>query len=342
MAFLDFNTERNNFVNYYNDNIKILDAASEYFRSLINSILLSEELQIQSVVCRVKDKDECISKFKRKYQKELEEKGLEYEIKNHITDLIGVRVVCLYEPDIEKVKSILSKNFKLIEETDKIKAIDSTENQFGYKSLHLDLKLNDKRKELPENKEYSDLRFEVQIRTIIQDAWSTLDHKIKYKKNIPAELKRRINRLAALFELGDDEFYNIKLGTEEYEKTARKISEKANQPLNIFSFLEVADPAFPTYQFIHYKVDGFVHEILELNNKFTKESLSKSLSDNLELIKKYNSEIVYDNPSNNLNPYTMIRHCLYIFDTIKFKDILFETQRKNITEWLDKNRSSTI
>jgi putative GTP pyrophosphokinase len=37
-----------------------------------------------------------------------------------------------------------------------------------------------------------------------------LDHKIKYKKSIPHKLKRRINRLSALFEIADDEFLRIK------------------------------------------------------------------------------------------------------------------------------------
>lgn len=334
MASLNFSDERDSFIGYYSDNYKVINAASEYFRSLINSILLSEKVDIQSVICRVKDRDECLSKFKRKYQKELEDNAQVYEIKDHITDLIGLRVVCLYEPDISKVKEILLKNFKFIEETDKIKAIDATENQFGYKSLHLNLALNDDRKKLPENKQYADMQFEVQIRTIIQDAWSVLDHKIKYKKNIPSDLKRRINRLAALFELGDDEFYNIKAGTESFEREAQEISSKAHQVLNIFSFLEVANNSFPSYQFIEYKADGFVHDILEIDGTITKEQFQNAIVKYLETVKKYNSEVVFDSPSSYLNPYTMIRHCLFLYDEKGFNDILYDLQRKNFHSWL--------
>ena len=57
--------------------------------------------------------------------------------------------------------------------------------------------------------------FEVRIRTVIQDAWSVLDHKIKYKKSIPNDLKRRINILSALFELADREFKEIRNATTE-------------------------------------------------------------------------------------------------------------------------------
>ena len=81
--------------------------------------------------------------------------------------------------------------------------IEETESEFGYKGLHLDLKLDDERKILPEYVGFGDQQFEVQIRTIVQDAWSEVDHKLKYKKEIPSDIKRRIYRLAALFELAD-------------------------------------------------------------------------------------------------------------------------------------------
>jgi putative GTP pyrophosphokinase len=191
-----------------------------------------------------------------------------------------------------------------------------------------------KRKSLPENKKYSDLQFEVQVRTIIQDAWSVLDHKIKYKKNIPSELKRRINRLAALFELADDEFFLIKDNTEEFEKESKAIIDNPDEQLNIFSFLDVVIPTFPNYNFIIYKADNFVHEILEVNPQLTRANFEKSIRDNFDRVKKYNSDQVFQSPSFNLNPYTMIRHCLYLFDREKFKSILFDIQRESFDSWI--------
>lgn len=337
MASLDIDLEVNSFYKYYNENYKLLETSAGYFKSLINSLLF-DQVEIQAVSFRIKERDECVSKFKRKYQKKLEDSKTTYEIKNHITDLVGVRIVCHYDSDILKIKKILDENFEVVCVTDKIKDMESTENQFGYKSLHLDLKLNSTRRELPENKNFCDLQFEVQIRSIIQDAWSVLDHKIKYKKNIPAELKRRINRLAALFELADDEFYNIKLDTEVFEKETKETAEKPNQQLNIFSFLSEISPEFPTYQFIDYKADGFVHEILELSPKFTREQFSKAIKDNMSLVKKYNGEIVSHSVVNYLNPYTMVRHCLYLNDKKEFKELLYEIQRTNFNNWLKENK----
>ena len=105
MASLELQKEIDGFYKYYSENYKILETASDYFRTLIDSILL-EQVQVQSVVSRVKNRDECIGKFRRKYQESLEKNNLPYEIKDHITDLIGVRVICLYEPDIAKIKKL--------------------------------------------------------------------------------------------------------------------------------------------------------------------------------------------------------------------------------------------
>lgn len=221
MASLDFEREKLEFRDYWNENHEMLEQAKDAFIAIINS-LITDDFAVSSVIGRVKDREESIKKFSRKYQTGLEESGTEYEIKDHITDLLGLRVVCLYESDVVKIKDSLSSEFEVIDITDKISAMESKEDSFGYKGLHVDLKLQDPRTGMREYQRYADLRFEVQIRTIVQDAWSVLDHKIKYKKSIPLHMKRRINTLAALFELADREFFSIKSETEEIQATAKQ------------------------------------------------------------------------------------------------------------------------
>ncbi|WP_281492349.1 GTP pyrophosphokinase [Wohlfahrtiimonas chitiniclastica] len=140
-------------------------------------------------------------KFNLKYRKALEADEIPYMIKEHISDLIGIRVVCLYEDDIDVIRTVLEQHFDTIEVTNKSAQMESTEGSFGYKGLHLDLRLGSARQEMPEYKSFVDFNFELQIRTIIQDSWSVLDHKIKYKKSIPTPLKRRINTLAPFLSL---------------------------------------------------------------------------------------------------------------------------------------------
>jgi putative GTP pyrophosphokinase len=186
MPSLDFDTEKASFRDYYEENRPLLDDAIGSFSVLITSLINhAGQVAVSKLEGRVKEKEECIKKFTRKYRTALETKSEPYTIKDHLTDIIGLRLVCLYEDDIEKIHAVLSEQFDVVDVTDKISQIENTEGSFGYRGLHLDLRLNAGRRILPEYARYAELRFELQIRTVIQDSWSILDHKIKYKKSIP-------------------------------------------------------------------------------------------------------------------------------------------------------------
>lgn len=338
MASLDFEKEKQSFRDYHNENYELLEAAKQAFIVIINSIL-AEDIPISSVTGRVKDREESIKKFSRKYQTALEEARTPYEIKDHITDLIGLRVVSLYESDIVRIRDILSSEFEFIEVTDKIEAMESKEDSFGYKGLHVDLRLKEPRRGMREYARYNDLRFELQIRTIIQDAWSALDHKIKYKKSIPHYLKRRINTLAALFELADREFYSIR---EETIKSAEKEKLKRDQlsedeQLNAFSFLAIAEERFPDYRFQPHKVDGFVLELVDYGD--LSPSRFKAIVDaGIDKVNDYKRYLGQnDSQRHALNPYMMIRHLLYKEDKTKYERILYNDQRARFDAWLNKN-----
>ena len=177
MSSFDFEMEKNYFREFYSDNLSLLESANRSFCALINALIThSGGISISKIEGRVKDKEECIRKFNLKYRKHIEVSEIPYSIKDHITDLIGIRVVCLYEDDIEKVKNILSEHFDVIDVTDKISQVESTESSFGYKGLHLDLKLGAARRDMPEYRAFDKFNFELQIRTIIQDSWSVLNN----------------------------------------------------------------------------------------------------------------------------------------------------------------------
>jgi ppGpp synthetase/RelA/SpoT-type nucleotidyltranferase len=347
MPSLNFEAEQISFRNYYTDNYELLKDAEEFVRSLVTSLLSQAPgLEKPTVILRIKDREESIRKFSRKYQTELERKQQPYEIKDFITDLLGIRVICLYEREIDTVVEVLRANFHILDESDKIKKMETTEGTFGYKGFHLDLAVNEARKALPEYARFSSLRYEVQVRTIIQDAWSVLDHKIKYKKSIPAPLKRRINTLAALFELADHEFLSIRDKTfdllqqadakvEAEAETAKAQSssthlaaEEQPAPLDVFSFLTVGKRYFPDYNFLNLAVDGFVQEILN-TSELTATKLDTILMEKLALVREYRDQSPY-----TLNPFTQIRHALYLSDKDHNRAILFDKQRANFEGWL--------
>lgn len=94
-----------------------------------------------------------------------------------LSDIIGFRVVTHFVSDCYKVCEILQncKEWKVIEVKDYISCPKGT----GYRSLHLILEIP-----FDINSQCIPLRFEVQIRTIAMDCWASLEHMLKYKKNI--------------------------------------------------------------------------------------------------------------------------------------------------------------
>jgi GTP pyrophosphokinase len=356
MASLDFEQEKSVFRKFYDGNRKrFVDARNSYIRIISALIKRSDVGEVTKIEGRVKDREECIRKFHRKYQGRLEAAEQPYEIKDFISDLIGIRIVCLYEDQIPVVSEVLQDHFRTLVVTDKTSAVESTEDSFGYKGLHLDLALNDEMASRPRNRPYADLSFEVQIRSLIQDAWSVLDHKIKYKKSIPIDLKRRINVLSALFELADREFKEIRNATTELlqQATVAPISEPLDdargtagqaatpasaKTLNAFNFLRVAGHFFRDFDFEDYKVDGFVQDILALDSGFQKSDLHKCLIENMKVVRDYRDHLMAENPERTFSPYASIRHCLYLNDQKTFGRILSKRTRERFAGWLKASR----
>jgi len=311
------------FENWYKNQLPYHEASVSFLSELIGTIP-----KVETVSGRIKDYAECISKFKRKYLPLINPDDNTYRISEYLTDLIGIRAICSYSEDVNEIRRSLHKYFREIEITDKSNQLEKTDDKFGYKSLHLQLVFKSRLKGLPEAGMYKNLKIELQIRTVIQDAWSILDHKIKYKKSIPHDLKRRINRLSALFEIADDEFLNIqKEISNEENKVSKRLKKgskiEKSKKLDVFRFLFVALKYFPDYNFIEYKVDGFVQELLLQKHNFTEGELNDALQKNLLFVDSIEQSI-----KQQLNPYTKIRYCLYKSDNKLFEALLSPHQKE--------------
>lgn len=353
MPSLNFDAECEAFsADYRSDERRLREAASS-FAALIQ-LLLSDatDFATPSVSFRVKEREECISKFKRKYLAQCERDQSPFEIRPFITDLIGVRVLCLYETELHAIADVLSKHFKVESEADKSQQLDSQESEFGYKALHLDLRLNGPRSLLTEYSRFIDLQFEVQIRTAIQDAWSTLDHKIKYKKSIPVALKRRINRLAALFELADQEFLFIRNETRKLEADANEVasisltiegqgigigttggSAKVSL-LNAAEFIAICRALSPGYPFDPAKADVFVQELLAIQSDLSASTFRGIIETHRAIVERYRDHQL-TRMLVRMNPYTVVRHILYLQNRNTFREFLFDHQRRTFQAWLD-------
>jgi ppGpp synthetase/RelA/SpoT-type nucleotidyltranferase len=362
MPSLVFDAEKAAFREYYNDNTQRLEQAKEAFLTLLRSLLAHGDLAMAAATGRIKDREESIKKFTRKYQGDLEESGTPYEIKDHITDLVGLRLVCLYEDEIEPMGELIRQHFDVIEVTDKTAEIEGTENAFGYKGLHLDLKLDAARAAMPEYELFAPFRFELQIRTIVQDSWSTLDHKIKYKKSIPAALKRRINTLAALFELADREFRQVRDETEmqiekaEAEPEPGPEAQNADQgvepvahaadadiergqyaALDAFRLLRIARHFFPGVEFEPKKIDGFTADVIDREPKISRGKFNHYLRSTIAYVRQYKSWFLESGKGDKFNAFTEMRHALYAANPDIFAGMLTNVARESFDAWRAEN-----
>ncbi len=353
MASLDFDTEKRAFRAYYQDNAALFEQGKEAFLTLLRSLFGGAGRNAASYSGRIKDCEESIKKFTRKYQSALEKSATPYEIKGHITDLIGLRLVCLYEDEVDPIGTMVRDQFDVIEVTDKTAQIEGTENEFGYKGLHFDLRLDSARAVMPEYRQFAPLRFELQIRTIVQDSWSTLDHKIKYKKSIPPALKRRINTLAALFELADREFRQIrdetqseieKAGAEavgnaagggEVEGIAEEDVERGQYaPLDAFRLLRIAHHFFPEVEFEPRKIDGFTADIVDREPTISRGKFNHYLRSTIGLVRRYKTDFLAEGKGEAFNAFTEMRHCLYASNTELFSGMLTNVARESFDAWV--------
>ena len=143
------------------------------FRVLNHELSLEyDNNPIESIKTRVKSYDSILKKIRRK-NIPLNLRAIEDNLK----DIAGVRVICSFPDDIYKLAESFLKqdDITLIERKDYIK----NPKPSGYRSLHLIVQVpiflqNEKKM----------VNVEVQFRTIAMDFWASLDHKMRYKKEL--------------------------------------------------------------------------------------------------------------------------------------------------------------
>ena len=173
------------FLDFVNKNMKPIEKQMSYYQCAIMEVetkfkVLNEQYSleydrnpIEDIKSRVKSMESLIKKIRKK-----DIPLTLSSIEENIHDIAGVRVICSFPDDIYMLADCLlsQDDITLLEKKDYIK----NPKPGGYRSLHLIVQvpifLQDTKKLV---------YVEVQFRTIAMDFWASLEHKMRYKKNIP-------------------------------------------------------------------------------------------------------------------------------------------------------------
>jgi putative GTP pyrophosphokinase len=126
-----------------------------------------------------------------------------------ITDLVGIRIICPFIEDLEAAEGIVREHFEVVE-TER-KGSDYSFKEFGYESTHLLIKIPLSIVEKC-GRCGCDLA-EIQIRTILQDAWAEVEHELVYKAEFTPfddPMKRKLAAVNASLSLADTIFQEIR------------------------------------------------------------------------------------------------------------------------------------
>lgn len=155
---------------------------------------------IEMIKSRVKKPISIVEKLQRR--------GLEISLQSmidNLDDVGGVRVICSFVDDIYQIADMLVRqdDVQVLAVKDYIKA--PKEN--GYRSYHMIIELpvffSDDKKHV---------RVEVQIRTIAMDFWASLDHQLKYKKELShaVTISEELKKCAEVIARTDETMLNIR------------------------------------------------------------------------------------------------------------------------------------
>jgi len=194
----------------------------EYIVRLIQDDPSSPKESLHTIIYRIKDELRLIEKINR-LNKELEA-GLppimEENYQTRVGDLLGARIICLRLSDVEKVEAYLN----LLSEENILSFVSGPDQKrsfilpvnpgdsipddidlrySGYSSIHYQIELGEESDAPPGLK---GLLFELQLRTILEEAWSEIDHKYRYMRsrigvNLPEYIHMGFYNLSAYLQV---------------------------------------------------------------------------------------------------------------------------------------------
>ncbi|MFN8355454.1 MAG: RelA/SpoT domain-containing protein [Spirosomataceae bacterium] len=206
-------------------------------------------------------------------------RDLEYsdDILKRLNDKIGTRIVVTSEIYVKQIEEIIireTKYWKAKVSRSLSKSIDKDPKTFDYRALHINLTPTNK-SSLFKGFSEEDLEYyvcELQIRTLLQQAYAEVAHDTVYKGvySNNSKLVRILSKSEALMEVTDEFFCNatneMKTGDEFENSLLESLKRWSSDELN-FKFTEEIDPILTSDIFHIYNAERF--DIYDITRELT-------------------------------------------------------------------------
>ena len=190
----------------YNSALKSINTKIEILNN--EFVQLYNHSPIEHITSRLKTPESIVKKLKND--------GWDVTIENmveHLNDIAGIRIICSFMSDIYQIADMIAKqsDITVIHVKDYIQHPKAN----GYKSYHMVVTIPVYLIDGVRN-----VKVEIQIRTIAMDFWASLDHQMKYKKDLEdsTEISEELKECAEIIAQTDLKMLSIR----------RKIDEKAS------------------------------------------------------------------------------------------------------------------
>ncbi|MCR4733440.1 MAG: (p)ppGpp synthetase [Treponema sp.] len=194
------------------------EAYSDFFSEIMQNIvaILHEKIVLTSqptYKARVKS----FNSYYKKVLRQKPEQTTNPDELIYLTDMMGIRMICSFLEDINIALNQIKEIFEIKEV--ELKGAEKKFSEFGYESVHVLIKIPENCKPALQGK-YAKLKAisdeivcEIQIRTILQDAWAEVEHELIYKTEFSPfdkPLRRKLASLNASLTLADITFQEIR------------------------------------------------------------------------------------------------------------------------------------
>ncbi|MBI2176945.1 MAG: MBL fold metallo-hydrolase [Candidatus Tectomicrobia bacterium] len=252
-------------------------------RFALEQHLTNRKIQFAQLLERAKHRDSLAKKLSRKdYIDPLKQ----------IADLAGVRVVCLYNNEVENICELIDEYFDVIETSDK--TAEHSYDRMGYQGIHKIVRLGQKHAG-PRYDNLKDLVCEIQIRTVLQDAWALISQHLIYKNesSVPDRLRRNVNNVMSLFEIAQRMFDFLREDREKYVGSIQSRNKQPeaflSHPIDYDTLIEYTKWKFPNLQPSDWLI-SLLLEDLNHNNYKRLEDIDRVVELAKEAVAAYKDE----------------------------------------------------